>query len=276
MKRWEPPGEQVVEAPKPRRWPIVILVLAILGVGGAGVWTIWQHGRPRSPTGSLAPVTNVRSDVSAAGDSLEVAVSWGVEPSAPAGQPDSVRLEVGLGDGRESSIRVIPNDRLSDTLRLPAPVPGQTAGGYSCVAAVYSTHLSRESCTPWQFVRPAAQLQTAPALPDSTAKRPGEAARSGAGRAVATIVIQPSGQQVDPDIGGKCADWQRRYPSRHVWVEVNREAVPECMGPNGKPTVAQFCAFAILTDGRRVKTRNSANNPYCEQLFQAWIRERLT
>jgi hypothetical protein len=276
MKRWEPPGEQVVEAPKPRRWPIVILVLAIFGVGGAGVWTIWQHGRPRSPTGSLAPVTTVRSDVSADGDSLEVAVSWALEPSAPAGRPDSVRLEVGLGDGRDASIHVIPNDRPSDTLRLPAPVPGQTASGYSCVAAVYSTHLSRESCTPWQFVRPAAQLQTAPALPDSAAKPPGGSARSAAGAAVARIVIQPSGQQVDPDIGGKCADWQRRYPSRHVWVEVNREAVPECMGPNGKPTVAQFCAFAILADGRRVKTRNSANNPYCEQLFQAWIRERLT
>ena len=43
-----------------------------------------------------------------------------------------------------------------------------------------------------------------------------------------------------------------------------------------KPTVAQFCAFAILSDGRRVKTENSVNNPYCEQLFQDWVRQRVT
>ena len=50
-----------------------------------------------------------------------------------------------------------------------------------------------------------------------------------------------------------------------------REAVADCMGPNGKPTVAQFCAFAVLEDGPRVKTENSTNDPYCEGLFQAWV-----
>jgi hypothetical protein len=114
-------------------------------------------------------------------------------------------------------------------------------------------------------------------VPDTTAKRPKRTARAGAGEAVVSrIDVQPSGQQVDPDVGGKCAAWQHRYPNRHVWIEVNRQAVPECMGPNGKPTVAQFCAFAVLADGRRVKTGNSANVPYCEQLFQAWVRERVT
>ena len=48
------------------------------------------------------------------------------------------------------------------------------------------------------------------------------------------------------------------------------------MGPNGKPTVAQFCAFAVLEDGDRVKTENSTNSPYCETLFQAWVRERIS
>jgi hypothetical protein len=48
------------------------------------------------------------------------------------------------------------------------------------------------------------------------------------------------------------------------------------MGPNGRPTVAQFCAFALLTDGRRVKTASSTNNVYCERLYQDWIRERTT
>jgi hypothetical protein len=93
---------------------------------------------------------------------------------------------------------------------------------------------------------------------------------------VVRIVIQPAGQQVDPDLGGRCAAWQQRNPSRSVWIEVNQEAVPECMGPNGRPTVAQFCAFALLTDGRRVKTASSTNNAYCDRLYQEWIRERTT
>jgi hypothetical protein len=92
---------------------------------------------------------------------------------------------------------------------------------------------------------------------------------------VAHIVIQPEGQQVDPDVGGKCAAWQRRHPGFNVWIDVNREAVPDCTGPNGKPTVAKFCAFAVLTDGRRVKTATSSNDAYCERLFQAWVRERV-
>lgn len=276
MRRWEPPGEQVVEAPKPRRWPVVVLLLAILGVGAAGIWMIWRNSHPPELAPSMAPVTGVRSDVSATGDSLEVAVSWRLEVPVAAGRADSVRLEVGLGDGRESSDRVIANDRQTDTLRLPAPEPGQTAAGYSCVAAVYGTRLTRESCTPWQFVRPAAQPHAAPVIPDSTPKRPRSNARSAAAPVVARIVVQPTGQQVDPDVDGKCAAWQRRYPERTVWIEVNRQAVPECTGPNGKPTVAQFCAFAVLTDGRRVKTENSDNNPYCEELFQAWIRERIS
>ena len=60
-----------------------------------------------------------------------------------------------------------------------------------------------------------------------------------------------------------------------MWIEVNREAVPDCTGPNGKPTVAKFCAFAVLSDGRRVKTATSSNDSYCERLYQAWVRQRV-
>ena len=89
-------------------------------------------------------------------------------------------------------------------------------------------------------------------------------------------MIHPEGQQVDPDVGGNCAAWQRRHPQESVWLEVNRTAVPDCTGPNGKPTVAQFCAFAVLDDGSRVQTANSAKNPYCDALFEEWIRQRVT
>jgi hypothetical protein len=93
---------------------------------------------------------------------------------------------------------------------------------------------------------------------------------------VRRIVVQPSGLQVDPDMEGRCAAWQRQNPTRSVWVEVNQRAVPDCTGPNGKPTVAQFCAFAMLDDGRRIQTENSSKNPYCERLFRDWSEERVS
>lgn len=137
-----------------------------------------------------------------------------------------------------------------------------------------------ERCTPWQFVVPSAEQMPEAAVdtarrrrragPDSVA-----AATGGAGQAL-RIVVQPSGIQVDPDPDGRCAAWQRENPTRSVWVEVNQKAVADCTGPNGKPTVAQFCAFAVLTDGRRVKTRNSSDDPYCDRLFREWSAERIS
>ena len=276
MGRWEPPEEQIVEAPKPRRWPMItVLVLAILGVAGTGLWMLRRQLQPPNLTDDLVEATNVRSDISVSGDSLEVVVRWSLAQTPSAGRPDSVRVEVGFGNGRQSRAEVIPSDRQTDTLRLPAPVPGETASGFSCAAAVHGNRLARESCTPWQFVRPSAQLPETSAAPETTTTRPRRDSATSRAASVVRIVIQPDGQQVDPDPGGRCADWQRRNPGRQVWIEVNQEAVPECMGPNGKPTVAKFCAFAVLSDGRRVKTANSSNDIYCERLFRAWLRERV-
>lgn len=274
MARWEPPEEQVVEAPKPRRWPIVVLLTAILAVAGGGLWMLRRQLRPANQAG-MVEATDVRSDISVTGDSLDVVVRWRLAATPSAARPDSVRVEVGLGDGQESSAEVIPSDRQADTLRLRAPVSGETASGYSCAAAVHGNRLARESCTPWQFVRPSAQLPKAPVGPETTAARPRRDTATARAGTVLRIVIEPDGQQVDPDVGGRCAAWQRQNPGRPVWIEVNQEAIPECMGPNGKPTVAKFCAFAVLADGRRVKTENSSNDAYCERLFRAWVRERV-
>jgi hypothetical protein len=269
MPRWEPPTELVVEQPKPRRWPFVVLLLGVIGVAFAGLWMIEQRQHAAFRAEALPRASDVRSALTAVGDSLEVVVSWGLTAGPGTGMPDSVRVEVGLGDGRESQTKLSSSDQRSDTLHLPIPAAGQTATGYSCVATVQTARLSRETCTPWQYVRPTAQV---PAPPDTgKGRRP----KSAATATVANIVIQPEGQQVDPDRGGKCAAWQREHPGLSVWIDVNREAVPDCTGPNGRPTVAKFCAFAVLTDGRRVKTAASSNDEYCERLFQAWIRERV-
>jgi hypothetical protein len=168
-----------------------------------------------------------------------------------------VRVTVIPGAGSDSLISMQPATRFADTTMLLAPAPGQTLAGTSCVAAQHLNDPITNVCTPWQYVRPAASAQ--------------------AGVAVAQrIIIQPSGLQVDPDVGGKCAEWQRTHPGQSVWIDVNRAAVPECTGANGKPTVAQFCAFMVLDDGRRVKTANSANSSYCDELFVEWTRERYS
>ena len=279
MPRWEPPSEQIIEQPKPRRWPVVVLLLALLGVGVAGLWMIYRR-RHAALRGEALPVAmNVRSDLATAEDSLQVIVSWDIDANSSAvRRVDSIRVEVGLGDGRQSQTSVSSSEQRSDTLRLPAPAAGATASGYSCVATVQAARLSRETCTPWQYVRPTAELPTAPVAPPPESARatvPRRKAAQAAQTEVAHIVIQPEGQQVDPDVGGKCSAWQRRHPDLTVWIDVNREAVPDCTGPNGKPTVAKFCAFAVLTDGRRVKTASSTNDTYCERLFQAWVRQRV-
>lgn len=277
MPRWEPPTEQIIEPTKPKRWPVVVLLLAVLGVAIAGLWMIRRRQHAALRAEALPTATDVRSALTGVGDSLEVVVTWEVNPLSGQGRIDSIRVEVGVGDGRQSQTAVSPSDQRTDTLRLPAPAAGQTIAGYSCVATVQAARLSRETCTPWQFVRPSAEVRTGPPVvpaPDS-AKAPQRRAAAEVEPTVAHIVIQPEAQQVDPDVGGKCSAWQRQHPGFNVWIDVNREAVPDCTGPNGKPTVAKFCAFAVLTDGRRVKTATSSNDAYCERLFQAWVRQRV-
>ena len=258
--------EAVDRTPKVRR----ILVLLLLIVMAAGLWVYWKRMQELKPSRS-AEATAVRSTVSPDGDSLEVAVVWQLAADSARAIPESVRVEVGLSGGQMPSVSTQGADHRSDTLHVVAPEPGQSASGYSCVAPIHRGQLRRESCTPWQYVRPAAD--TGGVTADSTARRRTTAA---AQPKVARIVVQPSGLQVDPDEGGRCARWQKDNPGRSPWVDVNRQAVRECTGVNGKPVVAQFCAFAELSNGQRVKTRNSSRDRYCERLFQEWAGERVS
>lgn len=274
MARWEPPPEQVIEGRPPRpRWPLIVLLLAIVAVAAGGLLMLWRRLHPSRPQ-LQAMAADVRSSVTGRGDTLDVVVSWRLEPALAVALADSVRVEVGIANGAASAARLSSSDRRMDTLRLAVAAGPGAITGYSCVAAVRDDRLGREACTPWQYVRPSADASNAPIAPDTSAsgRKPARAAAV----SVSRIIIAPQGQQVDPDVGGKCAAWQRQHPNVPVWIDVNVRAVPECMGPNGKPTVAQFCAFAELTDGRRVKTTNSADSPYCERLYQSWIRERVT
>ena len=274
-RRHTPVVNEIEIPPKPRRWPLVLGALIILVAGAA--WLFRERLFPRPPLIPKSNVAAVRSVVVLLGDSLDVVVSWKLADAVTSGMVDSVRVEVDLASSDSTRVAMLPSSRRADTVRFGVPPTGQATAGTSCVSTLYLGRLSHERCTPWQFVRPSASQ----ASPDSTAldttgRKSGRPKRQAEVARVARIVIHPEGQQVDPDVGGHCAAWQRKHPQESVWIEVNRTAVPDCTGPNGKPTVAQFCAFAVLDDGRRVKTANSAKSPYCDQLFQDWIRQRVT
>ena len=227
-----------------------ILVLALMVEG-------FLRDRPHQlPLPLLAHATEVRSTLTEIADSVQVVVSWDLTLATPSGRPDSIRIKVVPEQQQRTFTAMQSVNQLADTLYLPAPAPGQTLTGFSCASAEHPGAPLEESCTPWQYVRPSATASVAPGA-----------------NAANRIVIRPAGLQVDPDVNGKCAEWQRAHPDRSVWIAVNRTAVPDCTGPNRKPTVAQFCAFAVLPDGRRVKTANSSNNSYCEELFVEWSRE---
>ena len=252
------------------RW--LVLVLLLLMAAGAAVWYFMfrapGQGAPRRVTQAI----DVRSNIVQEGDSLRVVVDWRlVLPRGPE-IAESARVEVGVDDGAISQVATVPANEYTDTLRVPAPQAGQTASGYSCVAPMTRGRLTPERCTPWQFVRPAAGQTKAGSAP--AGGRSSRTPRAAAAAKVSRIVVQPEGLQVDPDIDARCATWQRRNPGRSVWVTVNRQAIRECTGPNGKPTVAQFCAFAVLADGRRVKTLSSDKVQYCDGLFRQWSGER--
>ena len=252
-RRTVPEVPQSPPPPNVRNWAIYTavggVVVALMLDGYLG------HRPQHMALPSLSQATEVRSSVSEAGDSLQVVVSWDLTLAAPAGAPDSIRVSVVQQQPPDSLVSIQRAGQLADTLYLALPAAGQTIQAVSCVTAEHQGQLPDESCTPWQYVRPSA---AAPAV------------------AVRRIVVQPSGLQVDPDVGGRCAYWQQTHPDQSVWVAVNQTAVPACTGPNEKPTVAQFCAFAVLPDGRRVKTTNSSNNDYCDELFEEWARERIS
>ena len=133
-----------------------------------------------------AEATDVTSAISLAGDSLQVVVSWDLTLSDPSGKPDSIRLKIVSDLSKDSLLAMQPATELADTAYLPAPAPGKTLAGTSCVAAMHPGGPLTETCTPWQYVKP-------DATPMATV----------AGVAPNRIVIQPAGLQVDPDLGGR-------------------------------------------------------------------------
>jgi hypothetical protein len=254
-RRSDPPVADAPRPPNVRNW---LIYAVLVGLVAALMFEGYLSHKPHNANLPLmSEATDVRSTITPAAESLQVVVAWDLTLSTPEGQPDSVRVTVIPSPGRDSVVSMQVATLFADTTFLPGPAAGQTLTGSSCVTARHMDKPATESCTPWQYVRPAVSAQASVA-------------------AIQRVVVEPSGLQVDPDIGGRCAEWQRIHPDQSVWITVNRTAVRDCTGVNGKPTVAQFCAFVVLADGRRMKSANSTNNSYCDELFEEWTRERYS
>ena len=144
-------------------WRLVVPILFLVAAGLVAYRFLVPMKRPTLPR--AVEVTDVRSAIEPEGDSLRVVVTWRlVLPRGPE-LAESTRVEVGVNEGAQSQVVTVPAHEHADTLRVPAPAPGQTATGYSCVAAMTRGRLAPENCTPWQFVRPAAGQSPADSAP---------------------------------------------------------------------------------------------------------------
>ena len=133
-----------------KRWPFVVLLLAVLGVAVGGLWMIRRRQHAAAPRGSPADRRRTSAPSSAtAGDSLEVVVSWRIEArlGRRARGLDPRRGRPGrrprIADHSSARATAVPT-----RCACPRPSAGQTAAGYSCVATVQAARLSRETCTP--------------------------------------------------------------------------------------------------------------------------------
>ena len=193
-RRTVPEVPQSPPPPNVRNWAIYT---AVGGLVAALMLDGYLDHRPQHlALPSLSQATEVRSAVSETGDSLQVVVSWDLTLATPAGAPDSIRVRV-IRQPSDSLVSIQRAGELADTLYLPVPAAGKTVQALSCVTAEHQGELPDESCTPWQYVRPSA---------------------AAAAVAASRIVVQPSGLQVDPDVGGRCAYWQQTHPGESVWV----------------------------------------------------------
>jgi len=256
-RRSEPPPTDRSRPPNLRNW----LIYGVLtGLVFLLMFEGYLNHKPRhSALPSIAEATGVRSAISPIADSLRVVVTWDLTLSAPEGRPDSVEVKVVSNRGGDTLIQTQLASLFADTAYLAAPSPGQTLTGSSCVGAKHPSAPLTESCTPWQYLQ---------SEPGAVAAAEGPSQR---------VVILPSGVQVDPDSEGRCARWQRAHPGESVWISVNRVAVRDCTGPNGKPTVAQFCAVVIPQGGRQATLAGATeSNRYCEELLVEWSRDRVS
>lgn len=107
-----------------------------------------------------------------------------------------------------------------------------------------------------------------------------------AGTSVAFRILRPIGRIAgrvcigplyvkDSQIAGGCLPWEYDPPRVNPdSVVISRTVLRPKILAAVTGATQQVCAFAVLSDGRRVKMKNSWNNPYCETEYQKWLGEK--
>jgi hypothetical protein len=149
------------DTPRPPHLRNLVIYIVIAVVVAALMFNGFLTDRPDTvPLPQLSQTTDVRSTIWQAGDSLQIEIGWDLTISEPQGVPDSIRVRV-VQDSTEIVKLIQPGSELADTAYIPAPKPGETVTGMSCVAAHHGEEPIEEVCTPWQYVRPLATADPA-------------------------------------------------------------------------------------------------------------------
>ena len=158
-RRPDRPPPDTPRPPNVRNW---LIYAGLTGLVAALMFDGYLNHKPRDralPKQSEA--TDVTSTISLAADSLQVVVSWDLTLSTPEGQPDSIRIKVVPAPGNDSIMAMRPATVFADTAYVPAPVPGQTLTGSSCVEALHPVEPLTEVCTPCNTFAPVPRLKRA-------------------------------------------------------------------------------------------------------------------
>ena len=146
-----------------------------------------------------------------------------------------------------------------DSTTAPAPAYGLAVEYRGCARVERGgrqsgiTYPEKAICWSWQFVRQ-------PPL--------------GTIDSIIRLTIIPLGPKLVVDSGSTCQTWQAANPTKTPWITVNVRAVNPCEHTDSlgvrRLSIWQYCVFAEDKAGRKVKTKNSWNNPYCEEQNQTW------
>ena len=128
MRRHEPEVIDI-EPKKPALWKRLLPPIIVLLIIAGAVFVVGRKLRHALIQPKLPRAEDVRSDILSEGDSLTVAVQWHLEAAGAVAVAESVRVEVGLGDGNVAQFSTVPSEETVDTAIVPAPPPGQTATG---------------------------------------------------------------------------------------------------------------------------------------------------
>ena len=265
MKKGEHGRRRTLErAPALRRGPVLV-VLAAIALIPAAYWLL----RPRPKPPVLAEAGQVQSAVTQEGDSLQVVVRWRALRSIGRRPVDSLRVEVRVDSMGAPASRVRLHPASGVRIRCTCPRHCRARRPTDCRA-------SRRSITRWSRARPVRHGGTCVRTPVYRRRRPAGA------RARRTDRRGPAG--ADRHSAERIAGGPRyRRAVRGMaaaasdgagWIEVNRVAVPPCTGPNNRPTVAQFCAFAELAEAGGSKPRTRPTIRTATSSFGQWERVR--